>query len=97
MSLYLVFMYPVTIGYIPWKVNTEQELLHHIYNYPVQFPSNIPISEDSKHFISATISVDPNKRLSLNSILQHPLIRKNKSYSYKTVSANKIDNNQYQK
>eukprot|EP00330_Aristerostoma_sp_ATCC50986_P002918 CAMPEP_0114580898 /NCGR_PEP_ID=MMETSP0125-20121206/5070_1 /TAXON_ID=485358 ORGANISM="Aristerostoma sp., Strain ATCC 50986" /NCGR_SAMPLE_ID=MMETSP0125 /ASSEMBLY_ACC=CAM_ASM_000245 /LENGTH=82 /DNA_ID=CAMNT_0001772693 /DNA_START=708 /DNA_END=956 /DNA_ORIENTATION=+ len=41
------------------------------------FPSNVVISDEAKDFIRKTLVLDPSKRLSLDEMIDHPLIRNN--------------------
>lgn len=53
---------------VPWKARDERELLYNIMNQPYKVPKNVSITKFSEEFLSKTLVVDENERISWDKI-----------------------------
>jgi len=59
-------------GKPPYETPDVKQTYKRIKRNEYYFPENIPISEDGKHLIESILVLDPNERLTLENILNHP-------------------------
>ena len=81
-----VVYYEMLYGVTPWQANTERELGDKISSVPVQFPSNVQVSKESKDFILQCLNIDESKRIAPEQLELHPLTRP--YFSQKTQAPN---------
>ncbi|CAD8148025.1 unnamed protein product [Paramecium octaurelia] len=74
-SLGVVF-YELLYGKPPWVAQTEQELIFKVLNKSVVFPDFPFVSDSVKDLIKQCLIIDPYMRLSLNDLIQHPVIKR---------------------
>lgn len=66
-----VICYQLTHGVLPWKGVNEQQLKMNIQNMRVIFDYNL-ISSDLIKFINQCFDKNPNTRISINEMMNHP-------------------------
>jgi serine/threonine protein kinase len=66
-----VVLYEILFGQLPFYTP------HAIINDPIPFPSEICISKEAKDLISKLLEKDPEKRIALKSIPEHPFMVNN--------------------
>ena len=62
-SLGIIF-YESIFGELPWKANTEDELIHNVMTKPLVFPKNIKISKFSENFLIKSLKIEEKYRSS---------------------------------
>jgi len=66
---------------MPWKANTEKELLHKISTFDAVVPSHIKAGKWTKDFIKKCLTVDVNRRIKPADLINHPLFKEESSES----------------
>ena len=71
-----VLLYVMLFGYFPFKANKENKLFELINEGKITFPTYIDVSDEVKKLILKILVIKPNKRLSLEEILNDPWFKK---------------------
>ena len=72
-----VLLYTMLYGIFPFKAKKEEELFELINKANLKFPTNIDISDEVKELLMKIIVIKPNKRISLENILNDPWFKNN--------------------
>ena len=67
-----VILYGLTVGSLPFKGKSVQEIKLSIMVANYQLPPKFDLSNDYKDLISRIFIIDPMKRIKINDILNHP-------------------------
>ena len=67
-----VIMYAMIIGKPPFETSEIKQTYKRIKAIQYSFPDGIPISDNAKDLIKRILVLDPNKRPSIDEILDHP-------------------------
>lgn len=86
-----VMVYTMLVGTPPFQKKTAKEIYNTIKRNEYKIPENTLISEEAKDLIQRLLITDPDKRLSLKEIEQHPFFNKKESL-ISTVLNNLRDN-----
>lgn len=71
------------IGDIPFEISSDQELIKIVKECFIQikddivFPKDISISEEAQDFILKILKKNPEDRLKIDKLLEHPFLQKN--------------------
>eukprot|EP00828_Plagiopyla_frontata_P013089 TRINITY_DN1762_c0_g1_i1.p1 TRINITY_DN1762_c0_g1~~TRINITY_DN1762_c0_g1_i1.p1 ORF type:complete len:410 (+),score=81.87 TRINITY_DN1762_c0_g1_i1:149-1378(+) len=84
-SIGLIYYY-MLFGGLPWLGETQAEYLDNIQKKPLLFPQNIPISQESQRFLSKTLKIEEDKRISWDQFFEHKLFAKSSLESIKQSS-----------
>ena len=76
-----VVLYAMLSGNVPFKANNIKDLHHKIIHG--QYLNIHDISQDAKNLIKKILDVDPNNRINIDNILNHPWMISNDSYDDK--------------
>ena len=76
-----VVLYAMLSGNVPFKANNIKDLHHNIIHG--QYLNIHDISQDAKNLIKKILDVDPNNRINIDNILNHPWMISNDSYDDK--------------
>lgn len=60
-------------GCLPWRANSEYELVQTIATVGLMFPSTIEISENSRNFLKGCLTVEESDRFSWLQVYSHPI------------------------
>ena len=71
-----VLLYAMLFGCFPFKANKEDKLFQLINEGKVIFPNHIEVSDEVKKLLLKIIVIKPNKRISLEDILNDPWLKK---------------------
>ncbi|RIA89443.1 kinase-like domain-containing protein [Glomus cerebriforme] len=70
-----VTLYCFVFGRCPFIADTEFELFFNVIpRQPLEFPKDIPISDDLKDLFMKLLEKDPNKRITLEEVKKHPWV-----------------------
>jgi len=83
-----VIVFLLVHGYPPFNGEQQDQIFHKIRIGKYRFSRDIPLSATVKDFISKTLVMDPNKRMTAQAALQHPWIS-----DYNKVPDTPIPNN----
>ena len=91
-----VILFAMLCGYLPFENNNNNELFKKILSCKVKLPEYL--SKESKDLILKILVKDPNKRLSINEIKNHPFYMKGKNIFHSNFEIEQINfNNTYEK
>ena len=84
-------LFACVTGDLPFKADLLPDLFESILNDPVVFPDSVVISDDLKDLILGLMKKDPEERLTMEQIQQHPWLRlsplaRSKSESKRSVA-----------
>jgi hypothetical protein len=71
-----VLLYAMLFGCFPFKANKEDKLFQLINEGKVIFPNHIEVSDEVKKLLLKIFVIKPNKRISLEDILNDPWLKK---------------------
>eukprot|EP00475_Leptophrys_vorax_P033826 TRINITY_DN5377_c0_g4_i1.p1 TRINITY_DN5377_c0_g4~~TRINITY_DN5377_c0_g4_i1.p1 ORF type:complete len:646 (-),score=159.91 TRINITY_DN5377_c0_g4_i1:563-2500(-) len=77
-------LYMIVIGRRPFTGNSRKEILQNIMSGILNFPSEVPLSNALRDFISRLLIVDPSRRMTSEGALRHPWIEGRKTISDET-------------
>ena len=80
-----VTYYEMLFGTLPWKAQTESELLKNMMSQPLLFPPDVEITQASKFFLSEALKIDENARISWKDVFLHPLFNECFNYRNKLI------------
>jgi len=66
--------YIMLTGSFPFRGSTTQQLLQEIIRKPVEYPTNIKISDEFKEFVAGCLMKHPAERFTMDEALDHPWI-----------------------
>ncbi|GES86871.1 kinase-like protein [Rhizophagus clarus] len=70
-----VTLYCFVFGRCPFIADTEFELFFNVIpKQPLEFPSDIPITNDLRDLFTKLLEKDPNKRITLEEVKKHPWV-----------------------
>lgn len=69
-------MYEFLIGKPPFEAEGQAETHQKIYNVDLSFPEDISLSREAKDLITKLLQKDPERRMTLERVLQHPWMKK---------------------
>ena len=61
-------------GTVPFKSNSILGLYEEICEAPLEFPSDIFVSDSLKHLLTGLLDKDPESRMSLLAVMSHPWV-----------------------
>lgn len=67
-----ILMYEFIVGRPPFETASQQETYQRICNVDIRWPSGV--SEDAKDLIGKLLKKEPEQRLPLDKVLEHPWI-----------------------
>ncbi|KAL4509455.1 hypothetical protein ABPG73_022671 [Tetrahymena malaccensis] len=85
-----VMFYEMIYGRTPWTASSQIELLNKINSQPLQFPSDVKSSYNTKDIIIRMLKVQENERISWEEIFAHPLLSEEDQYTLETTIQNNI-------
>jgi serine/threonine protein kinase len=59
-------LYALLVGELPFKGNTEKEIIQQILNKEIDFPKRIKISPEAKDLIQLILNKNPEKRIKIS-------------------------------
>ena len=86
-----VILFAMLCGYLPFENNNNNELFKKILSCKVKLPEYL--SKESKDLILKILVKDPNKRLSINEIKNHPFYMKGKNIFHSNFEIEQINFN----
>ncbi|CAB4406630.1 unnamed protein product [Rhizophagus irregularis] len=70
-----VTLYCFVFGQCPFIADTEFELFFNVIpKQPLEFPNDIPITDDLRDLFTKLLEKDPNKRITLEEVKKHPWV-----------------------
>ena len=84
-----VLAYELSWGKPPFESDDQKATYNRIWNISFSFP--IQFSSELKDFLSRILIKDPKKRMSLDSMLQHPWITKHYSEAARSMQQTQPD------
>lgn len=82
-----VILYMMVFGYHPFHVKNREQTVKNIIEKKVRFPSDVLVTAELKDLITRMLDKDPNSRINMYNILNHPWFE---------LSDSKIDEASYQ-
>ena len=70
-----VLAYEFCVGYPPFESETHKQTCKRIQALDIKFPSHL--SSEVKNLILSLLKKDPNKRLSIEDVVNHPWVKAN--------------------
>lgn len=67
-----ILLYEFLYGKPPFEASSTSETMKRIRGCVLEFPTHVEVSEEARDLISRILKKDPNERLTLSEILQHP-------------------------
>ena len=72
-----ILLYEMLFGYSPFKANDNKEIIQNIKTHELNYDeNNKKISNSCKDLIQKLLNMNPQKRLKIKDILEHPFIKK---------------------
>ena len=71
-----ILTYELLVGDIPFEISSEQELIK-IIKEDITFPKDIAISDEAKDFVLKILKKNPDDRLKIDRLLDHPFLQRN--------------------
>lgn len=62
---------------MPFEIRTEDDLVK-VVDEDIYFSKGIPVSQEAKDFILSCLHKNPKDRLTMNKLVDHPFIHRNK-------------------
>ena len=69
-----ILLYGMIFGFLPFDDQNNEILFSKILNNNIEFPNNIIISNECRDLIIKMLEKEPNKRICINDILNHPFL-----------------------
>ena len=91
-----ILLYELLFGHSPFKANTTKNVILNIKTHELTYDDkNKKISNSCKDLIQKLLVSNPQKRLKIKDILEHPFVKKHsKKFSYKKKLSTVIDEDQ---
>ena len=91
-----ILLYELLFGHSPFKANTTKNIILNIKTHELTYDDkNKKISNSCKDLIQKLLVSNPQKRLKIKDILEHPFVKKHsKKFSYKKKLSTVIDEDQ---
>ena len=91
-----ILLYELLFGHSPFKANTTKNVILNIKTHELTYDDkNKKISNSCKDLIQKLLVSNPQKRLKIKDILEHPFVKKHsKKFSYKKKMSTVIDEDQ---
>ena len=86
-----ILLYELLMGYSPFKAKDPQNIMVNIKSHELIFDKNKHLSEECKNLIKSLLEVNPQKRIKIRDIFEHPFIKKNSYKLYNNININDID------
>jgi len=67
-----IMFYAMLFGELPFNDTNDKKLEHKICHEPVNFPRNVPVTDQAKHVISRMLEKDPEARMGLLEFMDLP-------------------------
>ena len=89
-----ILLYEMLFGYSPFKANAINDIIQNIKTHDLNYDeNNKKISNSCKDLIQKLLNMNPQKRLKIKDILEHPFIKKHtKKYSFNKKLSSSINN-----
>ena len=88
-----ILLYELLYGHSPFKANNTKNVILNIKTHELTYDDkNKTISKSCKNLIQKLLDSNPQKRLKIKDILEHPFVKKHsKKYSYKKKLSSNLD------
>ncbi len=70
-----IVLYGMIFGYLPFNDQNNEILFSKILNNNIEFPNDVIISNECRDLINKMLEKEPNKRICINDILNHPFLK----------------------
>ena len=69
-----IVLYGMIFGFLPFNDQNNEILFSKILNNNIEFPNDVIISNECRDLINKMLEKEPNKRICINDILNHPFL-----------------------
>ena len=86
-----ILLYELLMGYSPFKGKDPKSIMVNIKFHELIFDKNKNLSDECKNLIKSLLEVNPQKRIKIRDIFDHPFIKKYNSKLYNNININEVN------